>query len=362
MVESVEAEKVEVKFAEDPVAAEAAQAAMWKRVNAVAYRIVYFKLDFVAAKEKVGEQVKLTKEQSEVIDGILNDKAFSETDRELALSQAKVLVDNAKPTCNRGCNGRGVLKVVGHFEICPCVVRSIDKQIRETEAKAKIEEKIQERAVTKQIDRGSKIPEAREILARALEAQKAACASVTAQIAVVEEGLVKYFAERETIQKDMDAAQEKQLGYLSEVAAATQEADEQAELVRLAQAAIRNSYLLRVEDLTEVDSERFLMPYRAETRAKAHGEAGSALLSLMAAYTRHDDARCRSMKNMSLCVEQQTLAKGFLAQAEALDAVNEAAISMLEHLRAEHTRIAKHHAPKIDKAERRLKRLEYMSS
>lgn len=249
-------------------------------------------------------------------------------DVETAASVSAIIPRYVKPSCP-ACHGDGIARRGGVDDICACVDRrwqaDLDHQafVEGLHAPgralgARVES-------TRAVDDAKRLAEARAALVQAHAAVTTACANVDAEIKALEDEGAAYLAMR----AQLDAH-----------ARANVEA-----------IALRLGHL--IAPLFQSQSLGVDVDDRAQARLAVDEVFDTAALvgGLHAAQKTAEEAARLARANALECAQR----------IEALDEENRPIVERLAALRIERARIARHHQPKIDRAEKRVRRLAYVT-
>lgn len=254
---------------------------------------------------------------------------FTEEDLANILEMTAKIRASAKSSC-MSCYGKGILRRAEGYDACDCVYRKF----------ARGEAPSTTGIPGRQPPDEARIAMAAQELAAAHQAVTDACAKLDAEIHTVDVGLAAYRAERERISTEIVQARES--------AKTCDENSDKAE--RLACSALEGADL-------ELD------------RAVQHGLRMAVVPDLESVKGEYD------MLAIALPRVWESLARGFMlqfaqhnrrideltAQIAVLDADNAVAVKHLEHLRVQRDKVAARHMPKVERCERKLRRLKYVS-
>lgn len=272
------------------------------------------------------EAAKILEEQTAASVGI--------KDVETAASVASIIPRYVKPSCPV-CHGEGIARRSGADDICACVDRrwqaDLDHQVfvegLHTPGRAsgaRVES-------TRVVDDAKRLAEARETLARAYAAVTTACADVDAEIKALEDEGAAYFAAREPLLGQEEIVRE------TKARAVEIDVDVRKEETALSD-VIRGNGVVRAGVVPTIEQAKAL-------RVAAH-----------AAVDRIYDAIDRYTENAVILAQ----AEERVAALAKIDEENKPIVERLAVLRAERARIARHYRPKIDRAEKRVRRLAYV--
>lgn len=284
-----------------------------------------------------------------------------ENEVEEAFSTAQAVKRAAKPMC-RHCRGRAIVKHVAVLKkavtwaFCECVHRRVG-EIRARRAVVEVPgRQAQVAPATARVER-DRLVEARAVLERAVAAQAEACADLDARIADVEQGLAGYTAERAMLQAALAANTEQSA--LCGRAQMTAHGHAEYHEERAEALAIELGRGVQVELERRGDPGAFYD--RAVPRRTTFKEAGGLLVQV-----RHHLGQAdwwRGWREGFGAYRRE--ADGAVGQLEhdvaRLDEANRSASSALVRLREERARVARHHQPKVERAERRVSRLAYIA-
>ncbi len=291
------------------------------------------------------QRVEAAKVLEEVTAGSL-----SVEDVETASQTAAIIRHYVKPSC-AVCRGAGVVRRDASDDVCGCVDRRWQaKADRETFAAnlrapgrasgARVES-------TREIDREARIAKARDELTRACDAEASACASLDAQINTLEADIVEYQSERGRL----DAARAKSIA---------QAEDQERLAARLTE--ITSSACCKVEEVV-LQLEPLIarlfesMPLFDDERVRVHAIVDEAYAAASQARQHRADQEAAAEAARTARTEAWT----YQRQIDAIDVDNAPITEQIQKLRAERARIARHHQPKIDRAQKRLRRLTYLA-
>lgn len=330
------------------------EAARLRKLDA-AVTILRLGLEPALAGEE-GAEERLTPEAKTAMEGFVD---WVTEDLERARTIAKDIPDLAKDGCQL-CRARGYVKRIARvtnkvsYEICSCVVRSAERRAIRAQSISN-SQTVPGRSESRIVDE-ERLTEAAAVLERAKTAQAVACATLDLKILGVEEGLAGYTAER-------------------------------ARLVTKHAAAVEQATLCGAAQMTAHDQVEYHRE-RAEALALQHGTAVQAQLELRGYPSEFGE---RDLERQLFLKESESLLhqiRHFLGQRDwwtgwrdsfgiyrreadatigaleyditRLDDANADAVADFARLKKERARIAGHHAPKIERAERRLSRLAYL--
>ena len=275
------------------------------------------------------DESALTDDQRAAAARIFEEMAASSIDIkdvETAAGVASVVSRHVKPSCS-ACHGSGIARRGGVDDICVCVDRRWQAALNHQAFVGGLHAPGRASGVrvesTRAADAQQRIIAAKEALTQAHAAVTTACADIDAEIKTLEDAGVTYCTER--AQLDADA----------------QLAGNRARAVADAQTRVEEIALqigLVVESLIEARL--------TEPASKVHEAVDALYIVALEADRRRVDLKS---------------AKDAAMRLAALDADNASLVGALEKLRSERARIARHHQPKIDRAEKRLRRLSYVS-
>jgi len=281
------------------------------------------------------DESTLTADQRAEAAKILEEQTASSVDIkdvETAASVAAIIPRYVKPSCPV-CHGEGIARRGGADDICVRVDRrwqaDLDHQVfvegLHTPGRAsgaRVES-------TRVVDDAKRLAEAREALARAHAAAQAACTDVDAKIKSLEGECAAYFAAREPL-----------LGHEEIVREARARAGKISVEVREEAAAL--------DKMTRGDG---VVSTGVELTVKQVQELRAA------AVDRISDAIDRYKVNDAVLARTETK----VAALAKLDEENAPLVNEIARLCTERARIARHHQPKIDRAEKRVRRLAYVT-
>jgi len=272
-------------------------------------------------------------------------------DVETASSVAAMIPRYIKPSCPI-CQGGGLVRG-GVDDFCVCVDRrwqaAIDHQAFIDNLRAPGRAFGACVKSTRAVDDQKRIAAARGDLNQARVVQVAACAELDGEIKELETVVAPYFAERgqldaSRIESGVLAAEQERLagGY----AQAVEEVD-----------AIVEEIALHLGELIRPLFRATTTGFVDDDRARAHSAVDAVYAAAAEAGHRRVDR-----KGAEEAAQQERSAERVCEQRiAALDADNVSLVDKIERLRAVRARIARHHQPKIDRAEKRLRRLTYLA-
>lgn len=271
-------------------------------------------------------------------------------DVEEAVRAAVAVPHYVKPSCST-CGGRGVVRRGGVDDLCGCVDRrwqaDADRRAFVDALRAPGRASGVRVESTRATDVAERVASAREAIARARAASSAACADLDAAIGAREAEYAGYIAERgrvdatrvasKTRADDLDRLAK---GYAKSAADAQ---DKVEEIVTQIGDLIEHLFWVRSTDSVD------------DGRAQAHAALDAVYVA--AAEVKH----CRVDQKAAEEVARQARDTEVACEQRiaAIDADSAHIVADVERLCAERARIARHHQPKIDRAERRLRRLTY---
>ena len=272
-------------------------------------------------------------------------------DVETAVSVAAMIPRYVKPSCPI-CHGGGLARgSVDNF--CVCVDRrwqaTIDHQAFVDTLRAPRHDFGARVESTRAADDAKRIEVAKDVLDRARAVQAAACGDLDGKIKDLEDTGAAYFAEREKIDASRAASKalaEEQERLAEEYTRLVAEGDARAEEIAL-----------QLGRLIEPLFRAYLAGFDDDDRAQAHTAVDEVYATAALVSTRRvarkasEEAGQRARADERACEQQIAV----------IDAANAPLVGTIERLRAERARIARHHQPKIDRAEKRLRRLTYLA-
>lgn len=248
---------------------------------------------------------------------------------ETASSVAAVIPRYVKPSCSI-CDGRAVVRRGSSIDLCDCVDRrwqaAVDRETFVAGLRAPDRASGVRVESTRESDADARVAAAKEALARARAASAAACADIDTSIGVLELKGAAYFTERRRLEAEASQVDLR----LKTVA------DAQAKVEEI---ALRIAHLIK--PLFDGQSK-----WSADNLSLAHA-------SIDTIHTAAVDA--------SVFRGEHGIAEEAVRRIAEIDVEIAPIIARIERLRAERARIARHHQPKIDRAEKRLRRLVYLS-
>lgn len=299
------------------------------------------------------DESALSDEQRAEATKILEDVAagsLSVEDVEAASQTVAIIRHYAKPSC-AVCCGTGVVRRGASDDVCGCVDRrwqaKADREAFAASFRAPGRVSGARVESTRDTDREERIAKARAELARARDAEAYACASLDAQINTLEVGIAEYRSEREQLNASMVEStvlaegQERLAARLTEI---TSSACSKVEEV-----------VLQLEPLIARLFES--MPLFDDERVRVHAIVDEAYAAASQArqYRADQEAATEAARTA------RTDAWTYQRQIDAIDVDNAPITEQIEKLRTERARIARRHQPKIDRAQKTLRRLTYLA-
>lgn len=267
-----------------------------------------------------------------------------------AASQTVVIIRHyVKPSCEI-CHGAGVVCRSASDDVCGCVDRRWQAKVDREAFAANL--RMPGRASgarvesTRDTDREERIAKARAELARARDAEASACASLDAQINTLEAGIAEYRSRREQLNVSMVES--------TELAEAREHLA--ARLTEITNSACSEveEVVLQLEPLIARLFES--MPLLDDERVRVHAIVDKAYDAAFQARQYRADQEAAAEAARTARTEAWTCQR----RIDAIDVDNAPLIEQIQKLRAERARIARRHQPKIDRAQKALRRLTYL--
>lgn len=271
-------------------------------------------------------------------------KIFEETtatsvdikDVETAASVAVIIPRHVKPSCST-CHGGGVVSRGSVDDICDCVDRRwqavVDHQTFVDGLHAPGRASGVRVKSTRAVDDAKRLTSARAKLSRVRAAATDACADIDAGIKVLEDVSTAYFAAREPLIGQGEVVR------VARVRATAIDADVRKEATTLGGAIHGDGVAPAGADLTIEQAQAL--------RAAAHA-AVDRVYDAIDCYVANAAVLARAEANVATLAE--------------LDEKSRPVVERLTELRAERDRITRRYQPKIDRAERKVRRLAYLTS
>lgn len=276
--------------------------------------------------------------------------SLSVEDVEAAAQTTAIIKHYVKPSC-AVCRGSGVVRRGASDDVCGCVDRrwqaKVDREAFAANLRTPGRASGARVESTREIDREERIAKARDELARARDAEAFACADLDAQIASLEAGIIEYRSRYEQLTArviESTALAEYQERLATQIAEIADSVSKEVEEV-----------VLRLEPLIQrlfnttplIDGERLRVHAIVD---KAYAIAGQAR-------QRRAEQEAATEAARTARTEVRTCQQ----QIDAINTDNAPIIEQIEKLRAERARIARRHQPKIDRAQKTLRRLTYLA-
>jgi hypothetical protein len=262
---------------------------------------------------------------------------------------ARIINGFAKRNCTFGCNATGAIMKDGQWTMCVCALRAIERDMAER-SKPIVpgrQEVLPEETVKKEVKR---LDEARATLERAEAAQQRACASIDAEIAILQEDNASYFQELKSLNEMHDAF----LRASGEIGVKVYESGTAWDLQK--SAAERMSEELGAVLIGFVDESAKRVDYEAgRTEAMAKVEA---VFQIVQERDRH---RAEWAKHMAARAANSDERVKVQIRIEELNTQYASVPKKLEELRVLRERVARRYESKIESAKRRVQRLAYIT-